>query len=164
MYTATTEQPAPGLSSDEPQREGPAAPLRNLDPERLETLYWIKEISNGNFEAQKVMCAFWDFNHMIDDLYDRDKPVTMEDIGRILATFVGELSLNPFWREWSWHLMPLYLSCINRWLDGEDWPDKRQAAVIRCGDVDFMLQFAYCTGGWDHLRAMRAARTYDKED
>lgn len=110
------------------------------------------------------MCAFWDFNHVFDDLVDQDKPVGIEVAAMALATLTEELTMNPFWHKWGAHLLPLYLSCINRWVDGETWPDKKQAAVIRCGDVDFMLQFAYCTGGWQHLRACKAARSYDTED
>lgn len=144
------------MCTTEPQQAG-------SNSDNPEAGHWIKLIANGNEDAEACMWAFWHFNHIYDDLVDKDKPVTIEQAGAALVAFAEMLSFNPFWEHWKWHLMPLYVSCVNRWLDGETWPDAKQAAVIRCGDVDFLLQFAYCTGGWNHLRACREARSYDKE-
>ena len=124
---------------------------------------YIDLIAAGNADARQLMWAVWNFEHLYDDLVDRDRSVAVEDASRVLVEFVRNISFNPFWQEHSWLLFPLLVSAANRWCDGETWADEKEAAIIRCGDVDFFLQVAYCIGGWEHMRACRAARSYDKE-
>lgn len=134
-----------------------------------EAAYYIDLIAAGNSEARQLMWAVWDFEHLYDDLVDGDRPVSTEDAAKVLIAFVKELSFNSFWREHAQDLFPLLVSAANRWCDGDEWalsedPTKQaQAPVVRCGDVDFFLQVAYCVGGWEHMRAVKAAREYDKE-
>lgn len=128
-----------------------------------EAAHYIELIAAGNVAARDLMWSVWNFEHLYDDLVDRDRAVTVGEAAQVLVEFVRNLSFNPFWEEHKWMLFPLLLNAANRWVDGEEWPDKKEAAIIRCGDVDFFLQVAYCVGGWDHMRACKAARSYDKE-
>lgn len=128
----------------------------------------IALIANGDPDALQFMWAIWNFTHLYDDLVDRDKAVTTPEAAKALADFVLALAANPFFHAHRFALLPLMLSSINRWCDGDDWtasedPIKKQLSpAVRCGDVDLFLYVAMLTGGWDHMREMSKFREYDK--
>lgn len=124
-------------------------------------------IANGDRDAFSFLWRLWCFEHCFDDLIDRDKPVDAEAAVRTLIQFINELSFNSFYEEHKESLFPLIVMMANRSLDGDEWaksdnPEKRAASnVVRCGDVDLFLHVAYLTGGWDHMRSVKDARSYD---
>ncbi len=129
----------------------------------------MAEVANGDLSAFQWMWDFWCFTHVIDDLVDKDKPVTGEEAARALAKFVTALSVNPFYVRNVHSLYPLIISACNRWVDGDllDAADnlrsKTHSEVVRCGDVDVFLHVAYLTGGWDHMRKLSMrVRMYDQ--
>jgi hypothetical protein len=135
---------------------------KNPDAERH-----MQEIANGNSDAFRFMWKFWCFSHVLDDLVDQDKPVTVEQAAKANAEMFQELTLNPFYQHNAALLLPHLVGVFNRWADGEEWEGSddrvKQIAshVVKCGDVDLYLTVAYLTGGWDHMRRCRDARKYD---
>lgn len=123
----------------------------------------IDIISMGDENCRDLLIAVWNFEQTLDDLVDQDKPVGIEQAAKHFVAFVREISFNPFWLEHSWQLFPLLASAANRWCDAEEMPTGEARKVVRCGDIDFFLQAAYCRGGWEHMRAVRDARRYDEE-
>lgn len=136
--------------------------------ENPDAMKWLRFVANGDAAAFDFLVTVWNWNHVLDDLVDRDKPVTQETVARSVLELVRVLSFNEFYQKNSAYLFALITSMVNRWLDGDEWersddPMKRAyAPVVRCGDVDFVLGVAYLTGGWEHLRACKEARSYDK--
>lgn len=126
------------------------------------------KIAAGNDDALRWMWSLWCFTHVIDDLVDRDKPVSGEVAARELCRFVTQIGLNPFFRDNAAALTALLVSSINRWVLGDEMaaseiPEHRtMARAVRCGDVDVFLHVAYLVGGWDHMRAMSALIDFDK--
>lgn len=124
-------------------------------------------IANGDADALEFLWRFWCFEHCFDDLIDKDKPVDPEAAVRTLVQFIATLSFNAFYEEHKESLFPMIVMMANRSLDGDEWarsedPAKRSAAsVVRCGDVDLFLHVAFLTGGWDHMRSVKDARSYD---
>jgi len=127
----------------------------------------LADIANGDEDAFRLMWKFWCFTHIYDDLVDRDKEVTVEQAAKGAAEMFQELSINPFYRKNAALLLPHLVGTFNRWADGEEWETSddrmKQIAshVVKCGDIDFYLTVAYLTGGWDHMRRCRDARSYD---
>jgi hypothetical protein len=127
----------------------------------------FKEIANGNDDAFAFCWTVWNFTHVIDDLVDRDRPVSIEDAAKWTVHLIVTLSVNPFYISNTISLLPHIVSMFNRWVDGDQWAksddkDKQSVSrVLRCGDIDMYLHVAYLIGGWDHMRAMSDARTYD---
>lgn len=131
---------------------------------------YLLAISNGNEAAFSLLWTLWNFEHLYDDLVDRDVVVTTEQAAKWLVRLLEQVSFNPFYKANASALFPLIVGAANRWCDGDEWaasddPKKREAArFIRCGDVDLYLTAAFLVGGWDHMRAMRDARRYDSEN
>lgn len=129
----------------------------------------MAEIANGDASAFQWMWDFWCFTHVIDDLVDKDKSVSGEQVAQALVNFVGAMALNPFFLKHACFLHPLIVSCCNRWVDGDllsksdNERDRVRSEAVRCGDVDIFLHVAFLTGGWEHMRNMSAkARRYDR--
>jgi hypothetical protein len=103
----------------------------------------------------------------MDDLWDRDQPITQDQVAAVWLDLIREISFNPFYQAHSAFVFGLLVQMFNRWLDGDEWdksddPDKRLAArFVRCGDLEVYLSIAYLTGGFDHMRACKEARSYD---
>lgn len=131
---------------------------------------YFLHIANGDADVFRFLWAFWNFEHCYDDLIDRDKQVTQEQAVKCLVDFVTMISFNPFYQQYKHTLHPLIIQACTRWLDGDEWarsddPEKRtMARVVRCGDVDIMMQVAYLTGGWEFMREVRYMRQYDSND
>jgi hypothetical protein len=119
----------------------------------------LAHIANGDPHAFEWMWAFWNFEHVLDDLVDRDKSPTSADVAGSLAAFVVATTVNPFYVRHGATLLPLIISACNRWVDG----DAMKNAAVRCGEIDLFLHVAYLTGGWDHMRSVsELTRSYDK--
>ena len=124
-------------------------------------------LANGNADAFRFMWTMWNWSHVIDDLVDRDKEVGVENAAKYFVLIAQELSFNRFYLQHAQYLFSLIMSMFNRWCDGEEFENsddvlkQAQSHVIKCGDLELYIAVAYLTGGWDHVRATKAFRTYD---
>lgn len=120
--------------------------------------------ANGNADAFAFLWRWWNFAHVFDDLIDRDKPITPEEAMRELVAFVCELAFNEFFRANRHQLFALMTQIGATVLDADelaasDQPEARALApCIGPGDADLLLHVAYLTGGWDHMRRLKALR------
>ncbi len=125
------------------------------------------KIANGNLPALAFLWSFWNFEHVIDDLIDGDKPVTDEEAAREIIRFIECLLFNPFVQAHKHQLFAHLVSMTNRWVTGNDWRksnDTKKAAQadnVSCGDIDLAAHVAFLVGGWDHMRAQEYLRRYD---
>lgn len=145
--------------------DSPEETAKNPDADRH-----LRDIAKGNQDAYVFLKAVQSFVHVLDDLVDRDVPVTIEQVAKYTVHFIEVISCNPFYLNNSMAILPHIISMFDRWITGEEWSksestDKKSSArVVRCGDVDLYLNAAYLVGGWDHLRAVKDARSYDEEN
>lgn len=101
----------------------------------------------------------FDFAEVIDDLWDGDKPVTREDITRILFVMLTEFPLNPFFDRFKHQLVPIMVTGINAWLDantlerGSD-NDRVFAYVLRDWYAEMIAFVIYLARGRDYMRAV----------
>lgn len=123
-------------------------------------------ISNGNDAAFDFIWRCWNFFHLLDDLIDKDKPVTIQETSRELFLFTQTIALNSFFQANKFSLLPLILNACNGWIAGEEASkeNKIYAPVLKCSDFNIYSHVAFLVGGWEHMRCVDSKfRTYDKE-
>lgn len=128
----------------------------------------MREIARGDESAFDFMWSFWCFQHVLDDLVDKDSQVQGADVARELCSFVITLSTNTFYLTHKSSLLPLLVLACDRWVQGDALaksPDPKvrlASRVVACGDIDLFSMVAFLVGGWDHMQAMAPQiRRYD---
>ena len=136
------------------------------NPDAHDSLF---DICNGNMDAYRFIWRCWNFFHLMDDLVDRDKPVSINDAAKELFLFTQEISLNPFYNLHKHQILPFVLNACNGWVCGEEMADgndeeRKLSPAIKCSDFNLYSFVAFLTGGWDNMRKADARfRIYDKE-
>jgi hypothetical protein len=131
------------------------------NPEALALMMFI---ANGNDAAFDFIWRCWNFFHLLDDLIDKDKPVTIQETARELFLFTQTIAINPFFQLNTISLLPMILNACNGWIAGEEANGKEYAPVLKCSDFNIYSHVAFLVGGWDHMRYVDSKfRTYDKE-
>jgi hypothetical protein len=131
-----------------------------------EALRLMMLIANGNDSAFDFIWRCWNFFHLLDDLIDKDKPVTIQETARELFLFTETIALNSFFQLNKIQLLPLILNACNGWIAGDEASEtnKEYAPVLKCSDFNIYSHVAYLVGGWNHMRAVDSQfRSYDKE-
>lgn len=131
-----------------------------------EALGLMMLIAKGNDAAFDFIWRCWNFFHLLDDLIDKDKPVTIEEASRELFLFTQTIAMNPFFQGNKYALLPMILNACNGWVAGEEASEnnKQYAPVLKCSDFNIYSHVAFLVGGWEHMREVDAKfRTYDKE-
>ena len=72
-------------------------------------LEWL----GGNQDALNMYRAFVNLAHTWDDMIDRDKPVSADDINRAFLTCLVYLPANPFYRAIQDQIMPMWLVVVS---------------------------------------------------
>lgn len=126
------------------------------------------KIANGNKDAARFVQAFVCHCHVLDDVIDKDKPVTDEVLIGTEASWLIELTHNPFFVANKAMLVPIILNAFNAWLDSNRMATSEDENVKRASDVvkgfyhEVCWQVALITGGWKHMRSITSEhREYD---
>ena len=67
----------------------------------------------GNENALRMFNAFVDLAHVWDDLVDKDKPVSADDINRAFLTCLVYLPANPFYRSIQNEILPMWVTVVS---------------------------------------------------
>lgn len=67
----------------------------------------------GNQDALNMYRAFVDLAHTWDDMVDKDKPVSADDINRAFLTALVYLPANPFYRAIQDQILPMWLVVVS---------------------------------------------------
>ena len=113
----------------------------------------------GDADALKMVrdIAFW--SHVYDDLIDRDKPVSAEQIHMVMWKLLIALPMNPFYRAHETMIRPLVINGILNWHAANQieqsgkLEELRIAHVIRHSIGDVGLLAMALAGGQDHAIA-----------
>jgi hypothetical protein len=113
----------------------------------------------GDASAIAFLQQFGDFCEVIDDLWDQDKPVTKDDLTRVLFVAMTEMPLNPFFDRFKGQLVPVMVTGINAWLDANTLEqgsenDKVFAYVLRDWYAELIAFVIYLARGRDYMRAV----------
>ncbi len=91
--------------------------------------------------------------HLWDDLIDKDKERSPQDISLAFETCILGFNVNPFFRTYINELLPLITSCIMKWKDAnvmelsDDDHQVNQAWMLRAGLYDIVHYCAFLVGG-----------------
>jgi len=113
----------------------------------------------GDAHAVSFILTFADVCEVFDDLIDKDKPVTDEDLVRTLFAVLVDMPMNPFFAQFRHQLVPVIITGINAWLDanklesGSD-SDKVFAYVLRDWYAELVSFVVYLTRGRAYLRSV----------
>jgi hypothetical protein len=107
---------------------------------------------------------FLDFSHFIeiyDDLVDRDKPISAEDINSALFAVLCYMPSNPFFLQHRLTLTPLIFTCINAWADANEFQsgtvsEKALAYGLKGNAVEVLLSIISITRGVEYMRSVSA--------
>lgn len=138
--------------------------------ENPQALASFEAICNGDRNAVEFLWRVWNFFHLMDDLVDKDKPVSLEEAARELFMFTQAIALNPFFQAYKVQLLPFILNACNGWVIGDQWAasqldsERRVSPALKCSDFNLYSYVAFLTGGWDNMRSSEPKfRVYDKE-
>lgn len=85
--------------------------------------FWLK----GNTDAVKLCEDVFDVSQIIDDLYDRDKPVSGEDIHRMTMLVFSEIPRNPFYAANRDTLQSYLETALMGWIDSTNLESRGEA-------------------------------------
>lgn len=118
------------------------------------------EAANGNRAALDYLSSVMACVELWDDLIDRDKSPSDEDINGVMLTLMVCLPANEFFSLNKSYLLPLTITCINAWMDSNelkqshDERDRQAAWWLKQMGVELYGAVAYLTGGWAHMRSV----------
>lgn len=130
----------------------------------------IQEIANGDEFAAAFLTAFQDRAHLLDDIEDRDRELTQQDLVAGEVDWLLMLAGNPFFQQHKAQLVPVMVLGLNAWRDSDHWRrstdrQKQQAAdVVKGVYSEMAFLVAFLVGGLGHMQKMSAKfRGYDFE-
>jgi hypothetical protein len=129
----------------------------------------FEKVAQGNLPVYMFLVAFWNFEHVFDDLMDNSDwdEERKEQAWKALHDFTCSLLLNPFVKQYASELKALFSSAIARQIGGDhivrDEKRKQHAACTRCADIDILVHIAGLHQGWDAMVEFSKQRDIDKE-
>jgi hypothetical protein len=113
----------------------------------------------GDANAAAFLLLFSDMCEVFDDLIDKDKPVTDEDIIRTLFSAMVDIPMNPFFAQYRHQIVPVVITGINAWLDANKLErgskdDQVLAYVLRDWVIELVMFVIYLTRGRSYLHSV----------
>jgi len=126
-----------------------------IDKENL-----VKNLSyflKGNIDAMRLIIDIFDLIHIWDDLVDKDKERSNDEINNAFRIALIDIPLNPFYQRYQGHLIPLIMNCILQWEDANEMEkmgdsDKHQAFMLRASVIQLISYCAFLIGGMEWSR------------
>lgn len=131
----------------------------------------LREVLCGDENAAALYRGLAEWANTYDDLVDKDKPVSTDQLHRFVWFMMFDLPLNPFYARHQDVLRPLVMTGILNWVAANDMESSkaaeelRVAHVIRFAGGDILLAAMALTGGIEHARrhARRARLSLQNE-
>lgn len=127
---------------------------------------WFQAIAKGDPHVFDMCWSIYVFANVLDDLVDRDKPVTHEAVAAAYIALLNTITLNPFFSTHRALLWAPLTSAVASWLAGDEWrrsADESQrtlAPAVAGGAIEFFLTVARLHGGFAHERSLSNFRYY----
>lgn len=115
----------------------------------------------GDHDAVDFLLDVFQIGETWDDLVDRDKPLTADDIHRAFWLALVELPNNPFYRRHGAALVPVMATMMNAWMDSvpmeQGGTQQRAVAyVLRDAYLEIISLVLYLARGYDAMRVHSA--------
>ena len=107
----------------------------------------------GDEDAVKLAFMLAQLSHIWDDLIDRDKPVSDDQINSAFWLALLEIPSNPFYQRFGNTLRPVMATAILNWHAANEFERRGELAgleianAIRYSAADVMMLMAVLTGG-----------------
>ena len=117
----------------------------------------IRFVLRGNEGAVSCFLLLRDVLHFWDDLVDRDKDVTAQDVSAAMFKALVTLPTNEFYRAHQPTLMPVLINAIGNWhaanvFEADGSRNRLELSfVIRSDYANLLVHFAYLVGGADWM-------------
>ena len=141
--------------------------------EEIQEQEFIKKLDvflKGNIEAIKFCHDLVAMIHIWDDLVDKDKEITDDDINNAFRVALVDIPLNPFYNRYREHLIPLIMNCILQWEDSNkmekgELQDKHQAFILKASVLQIISYCAFIIGGieWSRKVGVDIRRMYEEK-
>jgi hypothetical protein len=132
---------------------------------------FLQAVLQGNGPAIAFTETLFRISQVLDDLVDRDKPVSDAQIYRAFWEALIDLPGNPFYRQHEIALRPLMASALQDWWDAtrleseSDIHGRTLAFVLRDMLTGVVVQCAGLVGGFEWMQAQSVAiRKHFHED
>lgn len=126
----------------------------------------IRFACKENPEAM-AFCRSWvDFCHVIDDLWDKDKPLDLPELTGHLVHFILNVGSNKFYQAHVHRFESLIEQSVMAWIASEQVREKdsHTADVLKGFYHEVIFHAARICGGWRHgLDTAARYREYDFE-
>ena len=93
----------------------------------------------GNHDALAVYQMFVDLAHTWDDLVDKDKDVSQEEINRAFLICLVYLQVNPFYQQVQRDVLPMWISIVSAYQTANKFERDKDAHGI---EISHMLRYA----------------------
>lgn len=118
----------------------------------------IRKVCNGDKAAESFCVALLVYINTIDDLFDKDKPVTVEQVAGSMLGLISNLAFNDFFIKHRESLYPLMVQGCSAWADSELMKSSKDPQIREATDVlkaywgEIIFHIAFLCGGYDHMR------------
>jgi hypothetical protein len=126
----------------------------------------LRLVTCDNADAHVFLCSLFEYFHQLDDLVDKDKPVTIDDLVMVQSRMMHALSFNAFWNENKNIMWPLVHAAIMAYWESERLRKREGVANHLVGHVlksqyqEIAYVTAFLIGGMPHEMKCRAALRY----
>lgn len=107
----------------------------------------------GNKEATDFVLRVYQIFHIWDDLIDKDKEITNEEINKVFWIALIELPDDPFYRANYLMLKPILINSIINWKAANVLEKEKEfniSFILRGAYIDILTMCALLVGGVDH--------------
>jgi hypothetical protein len=120
---------------------------------------FLFNVLKGNIEAIRLCQCLARVSQVIDDLIDKDKPVTDEEILDSYWACLVSIPTNPFYLNHFCDIQPIVRMTFLSWMDANfmektDDHGKNIAFVLRDQFIEIVIQCAYLIGGYEWAKAV----------
>ena len=134
-------------------------------PYQPETAF--QEMARGDASAVEFLRAIYIGSQILDDLIDKDKPVTAEMAVWSQTHLICTVATNSFFQAHKATLIPVICTSALAFIASEErknHPDvleRLTAQVLKSEYLNVFLAVSFCVGGWQHAAEMsRKYREY----
>lgn len=125
------------------------------------------QVTRGHEQAALFLVDYIAYCHLLDDVIDKDKPVTDVRLVQESLALIGHFALNSWVQTNMYRLYPLMVSGFNAWLDANEMEWSQDEKIRLSSDTvkgiyhEIVYVVAYLVGGFEHMRVISKQRSYD---
>jgi hypothetical protein len=116
---------------------------------------FLNRIFQGDESAMVLVRHIYRLAHLIDDIVDRDRPVSDKEVYEAFWIALVQIPSNSFYCRYQKELVPVAATSILNWVAATDLEKRPSptvdqlhvAHIIRCGVVDVLMLMATIIGG-----------------